>query len=146
MPTRLLTGSLKLGADPGSAVEVNDEITAFRIIANATDITVPAVFSTGVEGHLMGPSNYQLGLSYLVNPQDADGVSNILLDAIMSGDPVYYQGTFFPGPVSASNKQYSGYFIPTSTNMGGDVGTLMSDSQTFPCTERPVIYNGVTSS
>lgn len=142
MPTKLLKGSLKLGADSGSATEVGDEITHFSITGAAEDIQVPAVLSTGVKGHLTGSSDWSIGLNYLVNPDDATGVSAILLDAIMEGETVYFEGTFFEGAVSATNKKWSGYFIPTSSTVGGDVGALMSDSQTFPLTEKPTIDDG----
>lgn len=140
-PTVMLTGNLKMGLTPGTAVDVEDAVTFLAFRGSREVIEVPATMSLGRKGVRAGSDSYEVEVGYLQDPVSASSLAVLLWEALdASTNPagtVYYEGTLRPGPAGGGNPQYSGYFIATAGELGGEVGKLLVGRSTFRAVDRP---------
>lgn len=131
----LLTGNLKVG---GQAVQ--GAVYGFELKGSREVIERPATMDTGRKTPGAGSDMYEITLNYVSDVSATTKLGLILWEAVnaSTGDgTVTYEGTLYPGAVSATNPQFFGSFIATGVKLGGTVGQYMTDQQTYRCTDRP---------
>lgn len=62
---------------------------------------------------------------------DAAGFWTLFLAQFQADAPVFFDASFRPGAVSATNQQWSGSFLVDGLDIGGEVGTEYETSRTF---------------
>ncbi len=139
VPFSLLRGNLKIGADAATAISAADAVHAFTLSASRETAEVPAVLATGDGSTRAGATTYEITIEYLGDDTTTTTLWNQLWDAVnTNAGTLYFAGTFHDGVVSATNPQYAGNFIVTGAAIGGTVGEIVTDEQTFPLLARPV--------
>lgn len=140
-PFVILTGNCKIGASAGTAVDVKDAVTAFTLRGARSVVEVPATLATGEISRLAGTATYELEIAYLGDDAATTALTMILWDALdPTSNPtgrLYFEGNLHGGTTSATNPKWSGTFIATGADFGGEVGSLSATSQTFPLIARP---------
>lgn len=127
----ILTGNLEI-----DDIDVSDQVTSFMFKAARDQIEIPATFGQR-KSFRAGNDSYEVDISYLTDT-DATALTQIFWTAIADTDgTVTVAGTMRPGPVSATNPQWTATAVVTGAGIGGEVNTVGTDSQTFPLTDRP---------
>jgi hypothetical protein len=136
----ILRGNLKIGADSGSAVDVSDAVTKFRIAAQANEVQIPATLSTDATSR-KGGVKYTIDIDYLANDEAATELFRVFWAAVTQNGEgeLYFEGSFRDGAVSAANPKWSGNFVVLSAALGGDADGLATDSSTFPLLAAPAM-------
>lgn len=139
-PFILLQSELKVGANLAGAVTVADCVKSFRLAYNRPTVKVPGVMSNPAPIPKLGAPEYEMTVSYLTDDTAATTFWRVLWDkgADATGQ-LYYEGMLHPGAVGVANPKYSGNFLVAGAGIGGDVGSYVEDSQTFPLTAAPTI-------
>lgn len=142
VPLVVLTGAVKIGANAGAAVDVNDAVLAVTILGNRDTIEIPPTFATGNKSQRGGASAYSVQFDYLPDDLAADTMFLILWDAL---DPatnptgeLYFEALLHEdAAVGADNPKWSGTFIATEAGIGGASNEVSRRSSTFPLIARP---------
>jgi hypothetical protein len=124
-------GSFKLGPT-GSLVEYGAAVTNARINTTRAMQTIPATLATGESSQAAGAIARTLTVDFFSGTAAAS-IWAELLDAIESDDAeVDFEYKLNDAVVGADNPLFSGTIIVAGLTTGAAVGTLRSQSQTFP--------------
>ncbi|CAN5838268.1 hypothetical protein BH24ACT5_BH24ACT5_04790 [soil metagenome] len=133
----LAKGNLKIGVDAASAVSVADAVTEFALSFSRPTKSVKPTLATGEESVRAGAPSFEIKITYYTDDVAAAGASNLLLGSLDTADGrMYFEGSLHEGVVSATNPKHSGFFYVTGAGLGGEVGEVAEDSQTYPLTGR----------
>ncbi len=131
----ILRGQLKVGG-----TDVSDEVTEFTIHGVADTIVVPSTLQSDTR-NLGGAAEYSITIGYLA----VDGSGGVLFPALWAALTNGTKELAFEGYMHAStgvsviNPKWTGTFIISTLELGGDVNTLSAASATFPLTGAPVM-------
>lgn len=129
----LLKGNLKIGATAATVATVADVVTEFALSGARAEIKRPAPLSTGEESKAMGARSYEIKVSYFTDDVSTTSLSGLLEAGFDSVAGVcFFEGTWHEGVVSATNPLHKGSFYVTGFGLGGEVGSIPTDSRTFP--------------
>jgi len=131
MPGLILRGNLKIGDDSATAQDVSTYVTQFELLLTSTDVTVPMTFGDVAQQTRMGPETNTITATYF-NDSGASTISGLLIAAYEAKTELYFEGTFQPGAVSATNEVYFGQFVPKTTMVGGTAGALGIATSSWP--------------
>jgi hypothetical protein len=128
-----LTGSLKMGVAPGPPTnDVSQWVTRLTIQRTREGITVAGTLATGVASTVAGAEHDNLIIDFY-SDLTAAGPFSLFETAIMTPNAeLLFEGTLDPDVVSATNPKWSGTAIILGVDIGGTVGQLRGQSQTFP--------------
>lgn len=136
MTPLVLKGYLKLGATELGVADVSDSILALRISADSDTIEVPATLGTP-KGARKGGTRWSIEIGYL-STDEADGVTQLFYDATIDPDGIlFFEGAVTDDPISADNALWSGSFICSGFELGGDAEALSTGSRTYTMTGAP---------
>ncbi len=127
----IMTGDLKI-----NDVDVSDQVMSFTVTGRRDTIRIPATLGkrSSVRG---GDDQYEITIRYLPDV-DATSVFQIFWTALADAEgTITYGGTVRPGGAAAGNPRFTGEALVTAAGIGGDVNTVLTDGQTFPCVDRP---------
>jgi hypothetical protein len=140
----VIVGALKVGASAGTAVDVSSVIQSFRLSAARDLIDIPPTLATAVRSPRLGWAAWFVDVVYYSNPDASSAtlltrqfIAAVADTAANPPGSLYFEGYLLPGPVSTANPRWSGRFLVAGLGYGGAVGTLSTDSQTFPMTAAP---------
>ncbi len=144
MPALVLTGNLSLGlstgvedTDIGTATDMSDEVTDFKISATVNTVEVPATMGNKVIHGRGGASDYSITIGYLSN-DIANSLFSLLWSALATDThALFFSGSMRDDAVSATNPEWSGVFIVTEASIGAAAQALSVGSATFPLTGPP---------
>lgn len=134
----ILKGNLKLGASAGSAIEVGDAITGFKLSFSRDQVQIPATLGAG-KYKKNGGVEYSVQLDYFSNDVSATADVFGLLWATAADDDglLYFEGSLRNGVVSANNPKWAGTFSVNGAQLGGNAEDLSTGSGTFPLQAAP---------
>jgi hypothetical protein len=132
-----LEGSIKFGADSGSAVEVGTEVFSLKLIEERATNTRRPTFANAVESVRAGASKNMFEVEFEETLDPSTSLAHKAVTAAVRSDSgeMYVEGTLKPGTVSASNPKYSGTVIVDSVSTGGEVGSELEQSHTWTVNE-----------
>ena len=126
-----LEGTVTLGG-----TDVSTEVFAFTITEERSTSTRRPTFGSANESERAGAAKAMVTIDFedTLDPS-ASLAHQEIADAIRtdSGE-LAFEVTYKTGAVSASNPKYSGTIVCTSLETGGEVGSELEQSQTFPVT------------
>lgn len=136
MTPLVLKGFLKLGSTALGVVDVSDSILALRLSADSAEVEVPATLGTPI-GARKGGTKWHIEIGYL-STDEADGVTQLFYDATIDPDGIlFFEGAVTDDPISADNGLWTGSFICTGFELGGDAEALSTGSRTYTMTGAP---------
>lgn len=116
-------------------IGVNDDITSFKLNFMTDSIEVPPTASRRVRAYKPGAQKATITLSWLQS-EDISNVNEILYLAMTSaGDDGIVD---FSGKVADNSRwRWTGSFVASSIETGGDAWTIGQSSATFDCISFP---------
>lgn len=134
----ILKGNLKLGSSSGTALEVGDQVTAWALKQMRDTIAIPATLAA-TKSIRAGGESWTLDLGYLSSDGSlTDDVFGILYTQALTDDAqCYFEGSQRNGAVSATNPKWSGTFVVTENQFGGDAEGLSIARFTYQLIARP---------
>lgn len=127
----ILKGNLTI-----NGVDVDDQVTQFKFMGARSQVDIPATFGSRLS-YAGGNDSYTVQIDYLQDT-DATALTQIFWTALADDEgTITVAGTMRPGPVSASNPEWTGTALVLGVGIGGEVNTVGIDSQTFPLLDRP---------
>lgn len=129
----VMTGNLEI-----NGTDVSAQVMSFAVSGARDSIEIPATLATK-KTFRAGNDTYTVTINYLPDV-DATAVAMVLWAALDDTDgTIAFGGTLRPGAASATNPRITGEAVVTGLSIGGEVNTVVTDSQTFPCTARPTL-------
>jgi hypothetical protein len=127
----IMTGDLEI-----NDTDVSDQVMSFVLRATRDTIRIPATLGarSSVRG---GDDQYEVQINFLPDV-DATALSMIFWDAVAaSPGTITFGGKLRAGATAAGNPRFEGVAQVTALALGGEVNTVLTDSVTFPCLDRP---------
>jgi len=128
-----LTGNLMMGVAPGPpATDISAWVTRMTIQRTREGITVAGTLATGVASTVAGAEHDNLIIDFY-SDLSATAPFGLFETAIQTPNAeLLFSGSLDPGAVSATNPKWTGTAIILGVDIGGTVGQLRGQSQTFP--------------
>jgi len=128
-----LTGNLKMGVAPGPpATDISQWVTKLIIQRTRDTVDIHAVLSTGIASVAAGAEHDFLIIDFF-SDLTASAPFSLFETAIMTPTAeLLFTGTLDPGVPSPTNPSWTGTAIILGIDIGGEVGALRGQSQTFP--------------
>jgi hypothetical protein len=135
----ILKGNLAVGTDSLTAADVSDQVLGFTIIAERDTVDIPATLASAKSKRAGGVA-YSIKIDFFSSDGDDADLFRVFWDTFATADgQLYFEGSVADDAVSATNPLWSGTFIVTGAQLGGDAEGLSQDSQTFPLIAAPTI-------
>jgi hypothetical protein len=133
-----LYGNLALATDAATPtyLDVSNWVTSFVVAVTVDQVEVPTTMATDKTTR-PGSKVYTVTLNYL-NDAGSNTVHDFLWTAATTGDGyLNFHANLFDGATSVTNPQWSGTFVVSAAETGGDMGAIGSSSATFTLTGAP---------
>lgn len=132
-----LAGNLSIGQDAATPImiAVDNFVTSFVLGVAVDQVEIPQTMGTDKTAR-PGSRTYSITVNYINDPT-ANGFFDLLYTAAIGDGYLFFSGNQFDGATSTSNPQWSGEFIVSGAETGGDVGSFGQTSATFTLTGRP---------
>ncbi len=136
--TTQLEGTIMLGPDSGSAVDVSAEVFSLKLIEERSTNTRRPTFANANESERAGAYKAMFEIEFEEDLDLAASAAHKLVrDALRSDDAkLYVSGQLQPG---AGQTIYAGTVVVSSVSTGGEVGSELEQSHTWTVDE-----NGIT--
>jgi hypothetical protein len=126
-----LKGNLMMGVITADT-DVSAWVTRLTVQRLRESIAIPGTLATGQASVAAGAESDNLIIDFF-SDLSAEAPFDLFEQAIESAtSELMFEGTLDPGAVSATNPMYSGTAVILGLDIGGTVGQLRSQSQTFP--------------
>jgi hypothetical protein len=131
MSVTQLKGNLKMGVGTATT-DVSEWVTRLTVQRLRESIAIPGTLATGQASVAAGSESDNLIMDFF-SDLSADAPFDLFEEAIMSANSeLMFEGTLDPGAVGPANPKYSGTAVILGIDIGGTVGQLRTQSQTFP--------------
>ena len=122
-----LEGPITLGG-----IDYSSAITSMVLNDTRATVTTPATFALAAETDAAGAHKRQATINFF-SSHAAAGLWAELYDAIITDTAeLAFTARFATGAISADNPEFRGTLIVLSLDIGGTVGELKAQSQTYP--------------
>lgn len=133
LPVQQLKGNIKFGVLTAN-LDFSSNVTSLVIHRTRESITVPATFGTGRATSVAGALSETLEINFF-SSTDAASMWATIYDAIDTDTgELKWEATLNPGAVVADNPKFSGTITILAVDTGGTVGSLRTQTQTYPIT------------
>jgi len=126
-----LKGNLMMGVDAAD-VDISAWVTRLTVQRLRESIAIPGTLATGQASVAAGAETDNVIVDFF-SDLSAEAPFDLFEQAITSpNSELLFEGTLDPGPVGPENPKYSGTAVILGLDIGGTVGQLRTQSQTFP--------------
>jgi hypothetical protein len=134
MPTPFiqLEGVVKFGTTAGTLIDFSQYITNCIIRYTRDTVEKPGTYANAQTSQLAGTRNQEIEVNF-INDLLANSFWGALWDALDTADSILYFEVHFDQQAQSTNHPgFTGQATITGTEVGGEVGSLRSTSETFP--------------
>lgn len=132
-----LAGNLSIGQDAATPIliDVSNFVTNFVIGVSVDQVEIPQTMGTDKTAR-PGSRTFSVTINYLNDP-GTNTLFDMLYTAAIGDGYLFFSGSTFDGSVSAANPLWSGEFIVSGAETGGDMGSFGQTSASFTLTKAP---------
>lgn len=128
-----LGGNIQLGPDPNNLTDYSSDISQLVINRRRPGTTRPATYGEPETRQKAGADEYQVTVNLFHDEGDSTNVWAEAWDAMdTEAGELYFEGTYRPGPVSATNPKFTGYMTLVDLDTGHQVGEWRQQNKTWP--------------
>lgn len=129
-----LRGNFKFGESEGEAIAYSRDLSQLVINLGSNTVTLPGNYADPQARTEPTTDTATVTVTFAKNLDDPTGLHAELLNAYqnLEGKRLYFEGTWGPGAVSATNPLWKGYVRITTLDVGTEVGGIRQQSVTWP--------------